>query len=427
MIDFMLTHGANHKAQLSGAQLAQAYACNKEVKDPIGALGVLVTHNIDIRGQPSPRVLSAMACATRSNNPALVQFLSDHGVVKDGPAEAAAASATSVDPRIVEIRDATIDLQATVENQTIDNVALMMTKQLASQDPTWNPKNPKWPSIFQRVREDLRADLSARLAASLIGAQGLWSQALSVSLSEEDIRQLVSFFRSDQGKRYIRFQRKLDVIVTAAILEMLQNPKSGPLANGPSNQDRHDKYAEFLNLSLSMRIGQANQKALTPAGASASVKESPWPSIIGVVISSHRAELDQLRGEYQRDLDGFAAFNGSAPLSHVLTANQLAMPQWVNSSMGRELSAAVIIAVTNRMPAWERAYGSDSPPRVSAITASAVGNAECVALDKMDNSHQPPEIYRNVRECIDREKYPEAAALFALGGMESQFDAARGF
>ncbi len=155
------------------------------------------------------------------------------------------------------------------------------------------------------------------------------------------------------------------------------------------------------------------------------MKDSPWPSIIGLVISSHRTELDQLRGEYPRDLDRFAALNGSAPLSHVLAANQLAMPQWVNSSMGRELSVAVIISVTNRMPAWERAYGSDSPQGESATTASAVGKADCVALEKMDNSHQPPEIYRDVRECINRQKYPEAAALFALGGMESQFDAAR--
>jgi ankyrin repeat protein len=98
MIEFMLAHGANHKAKLPGAQLAQAYVCNKAVKDPIGALRVLVAHNIDIRGQPSPRVLSAMACATRFNNSALVQFLSDHGVGVDGSAQAAAASTPAVSP-----------------------------------------------------------------------------------------------------------------------------------------------------------------------------------------------------------------------------------------------------------------------------------------------------------------------------------------
>ena len=93
--------------------------------------------------------------------------------------------------------------------------------------------------------------------------------------------------------------------------------------------------------------------------------------------------------------------------------------------MARELTGAVLASMTTRMDAWQRAYAGDSQPGASATAAVSAGKAECLSLEKLDNSHQPPEIYRDVRECIDRDKYPEAAALFALGGMESQFDAAR--
>jgi len=414
MIDFMLTHGANHKAQLSGAQLAQAYACNKEVRDPIGALGVLVAHNIDLRGQPSPRVQSALACATRASNPALVQFLSDHGVGVDGPRQVAAASAVSVDPRIVEIRDATVDLRATVESQTIDNVALMMTRQLAPEDPAWNPKNPRWSSMLQRVRADLRTDLSARLAASLTAAQGVWNQALRTSLSEDDVTQLVTYFRTAQGKQYIEFQRRLNVLLTAALLDMLKDPLVA------ANAKRHavqDKYAKLLDLSLSIQLAPPTPGTGTPG--------SPLDPVITALVTSHPAELDQLQAAYQRDLDGFRAFDRSAPKGHLLAANHSAGTQWNGSQMARELTGAVLASVTMHMDAWQRAYAGDNPQRATATTASAIGTVDCVALEKMDNSHQPPEIYRDVRECIDREKYAEAAALFALGGMESQFDAAR--
>src|SRR6266404_464758 len=89
MIEFMLAHGANQKAKFPGAQLAMAYVCNKNVKDPLGALQVLVSHGIDIGGRPLPRSYSAMECATRSGNAVVLQFLKDHGAGEGGTVQAA--------------------------------------------------------------------------------------------------------------------------------------------------------------------------------------------------------------------------------------------------------------------------------------------------------------------------------------------------
>ena len=49
----------------------------------------------------------------------------------------------------------------------------------------------------------------------------------------------------------------------------------------------------------------------------------------------------------------------------------------------------------------------------------------CVPLSTLDNSRTPPDIYLGVRACILKDDYRAAAALFALAGIESRFDAER--
>jgi hypothetical protein len=49
----------------------------------------------------------------------------------------------------------------------------------------------------------------------------------------------------------------------------------------------------------------------------------------------------------------------------------------------------------------------------------------CRALETLDNTHTPPDLFRGVKDCIEHDRYAEAVALFALAGIESRFDAAR--
>jgi len=79
MAEFLFAHGANKKAKLNGAQLARWFVCNNSGKDPLGTLQVVVAHGIDIGGT-TPSGDSALPCATRANNAALVAFLQSHQV-----------------------------------------------------------------------------------------------------------------------------------------------------------------------------------------------------------------------------------------------------------------------------------------------------------------------------------------------------------
>ena len=79
MAEFLFAHGANKKANLSGAQLARWFVCNNSGKDPLGTLQVVVGRGIDIGGA-TPNGDSALSCATYAHNQALVAFLQAHNV-----------------------------------------------------------------------------------------------------------------------------------------------------------------------------------------------------------------------------------------------------------------------------------------------------------------------------------------------------------
>jgi hypothetical protein len=81
--------------------------------------------------------------------------------------------------------------------------------------------------------------------------------------------------------------------------------------------------------------------------------------------------------------------------------------------------------------------GAGQPPNVIVTQNGKVTNLTmagqlaaknpvgCVPLEQLDNTRTPPDLYLGVSACIQKDDYPAAAALFALAGIESRFDAAR--
>lgn len=67
--------------------------------------------------------------------------------------------------------------------------------------------------------------------------------------------------------------------------------------------------------------------------------------------------------------------------------------------------------------------------RITNLTApgnlASTHPVTCHPIDGLDDTHTPPDLYLGVKDCIEHGRYAEAADLFALAGMDSQFDAAR--
>lgn len=78
-----------------------------------------------------------------------------------------------------------------------------------------------------------------------------------------------------------------------------------------------------------------------------------------------------------------------------------------------------------------------APPRIvmehdgRMTTFRAAGSLEstrrigCIPLERADNAMTPPDLYLGARECVDRDNFEDAAALFALASVYGRFDAER--
>ena len=426
LVEALLSHGVPVDAADANARTALFAATDRTMVE------LLLKHgaHIDALDRFNQTPLAVAAAAGNSNLVATFTALgagTHAGASGAAPpaarVSAAPAASAPIDPRIAEIRDAIVDLRATIENQMLDGLTALATKQVAQENASWNAHDPKWARVFEAIRVDLRADLAPAMADTLASVQEVWNRVLAASLSDADITQLLRFFRSDQGQRYIHFQRALDAIVNAAGSEMVMKIISAQSVTAPTTQDKNDKRNELLGYSLSMQMGQRSN-AVSAQGAGGVSPRAVLTSIANLAVSTHGTELDAVRLQYQRDLDGFAAFNKSSLLERVLSASETATQQLSTAPGQRMLAGAVASSLSKRMPAWRIVYESDDPQGTAPASSAAI-KTECLALENMDNSHQPPDIYRDVRECINQDKYPEAAALFALAGIESQFDAAR--
>jgi Protein of unknown function (DUF3617) len=81
--------------------------------------------------------------------------------------------------------------------------------------------------------------------------------------------------------------------------------------------------------------------------------------------------------------------------------------------------------------------GIQAPNQVSVTQNASVTNLTmtgqlaaknpvgCVPLSELDNTRTPPDLYLGVSACITKDDFHAAAALFALAGIESRFDAER--
>jgi len=56
---------------------------------------------------------------------------------------------------------------------------------------------------------------------------------------------------------------------------------------------------------------------------------------------------------------------------------------------------------------------------------AATHNLGCVALEAIDKSAQPPDLYKAIPQCITAGRYPDAVELFMLAGLEIRFDSTR--
>jgi hypothetical protein len=133
-------------------------------------------------------------------------------------------------------------------------------------------------------------------------------------LSDRQIDELLDFYRSAVGRRFVSLQHRLQPIVTKAdaAAQAHKPPNPDPPVVTPSPE-----MVAFITLALSQQYWTSHMIE-APSGPNRD------PAITAVALESRFTELDQMRREYLGDLKSFAKFRHSTELSDLLEASRIA-------------------------------------------------------------------------------------------------------
>jgi hypothetical protein len=190
---------------------------------------------------------------------------------------------------------------------------------------------------------------------------------------------------------------------------------------------QHALASTWLNVSLNCSI-----KAGRVSGA---------PMLAEYFVVFHE---ELLENEYSPDalqkvrplLQGAAQimlFSGSRPLAEKLQQEYAsAVAKWAplqGSGLALQLPAAPMASPSTGIVQVAPSVSITQDGKVTQMTVAGQLAAKrpvgCVPLAQVDTTRTPPDLYLGVTACIQQDAYRTAAGLFALAGVESQFDAQR--
>jgi hypothetical protein len=274
-------------------------------------------------------------------------------------------STVAVSQEVVALRDVVPSMNDRVDvGSVVDLFAPMQMRVIGGNDATWKRDNPNWLPVLQLVSNDLKRDLQPALAEQAASNAARWDRELAAHLSTAQIEELLAFYRSDRGWRYLVFQKRLIAIqvegstdLMNAIASVGRDPKT-VLESEPSSA-RVDARKKLITLSwLTLVTPQMGVAASPSHGASASDDNAMDDMLIEAIVKTRGPQLDALLDQYQTDLPAFSAFHAS-PMAQALLAvyGELAKDSAAEpAKAGADFAAALQKSIAQHTPAWRAAY-----------------------------------------------------------------------
>jgi hypothetical protein len=231
--------------------------------------------------------------------------------------------------------------------RTVDLIAPGLVKQLDPANPAWTPQQPKWHTVLEFVKADLRKDVQPALRASALRSAQAAAHEYASHAQDTDMEALLKFLNSQDGARYIAFQNELRSISNQALESLMAQE---PITSEEPSDAVLKRREQLLSLGIDSRI--AVDGGGTPRGPS-----SPGSSTI--LENTARREgtaLDTLFSEYEASLPSFIAFTQSTTAKHFFTAAEpaLRMSRAQSSIADDDFADAEL---TDYGPRWVAYYG----------------------------------------------------------------------
>ncbi len=279
-----------------------------------------------------------------------------------------ASDAVPVSKEVMALRETLIALNDDHDDRNINSAvamfAVLQLRVIGGNDPPWKGDNPNWTPVYNMVRDDLKHDLGPVLSARASDSGPVWDRAITAHLSTAEINGLLSFYRSDVGRRYLAFQKRLMAIQGEGASALMVGMASagmvpGSVPESPPSHAQIDAGEKVIALSWVSQVRPALGAAGSPShGASPSEDKSINDMMDRAVVKLRGAELDDLSRQYHRDLTAFATFQESPMAKALGTVYGTVMKEAADhpSNAGAAFTSALEHSVELHTPAWKAAY-----------------------------------------------------------------------
>jgi hypothetical protein len=274
--------------------------------------------------------------------------------------------------KIVALREAVPGMNdATDADSVADLFAPMQMRVIGAGDDTWKRGNPNWSPVLNLIHNDLKKDIGPALTSQAAESAIRWDRELAAHLSAAQVNQLLAFYRSDVGRRYLAFQKRLMTVQVQANNALVGGMASGGMdpkdvAATPPSAVQLEARRKLVSLSWITQVTPALGVALSPSGgASISNDKAIAEMMIDSVATLRGPEIDALSDQYKSELPTFSAFQES-PAARALIAvysslAKVAASERVNAGTG--FMTALQESVAKHTPAWKTAYAAGRQPQ----------------------------------------------------------------
>jgi hypothetical protein len=269
-----------------------------------------------------------------------------------------ANSNSTANEDVVALRETVIALAGDRDlKSTLDSFALSQVRLVGANDPTWRQDNPNWAPVENLVRDDLNRDVGVVIVAQQRDIADRWDRALSTHLTSGQTHQLVKFYRSELGQRYLGFQKQLKGLQLGGASAVVANLVSGDRKQAPDASSQVEARKRVATLSWVVMIFPALTTGTNQTSNPAATKIVN-DMMVDALAKARGRELDELGAEYGKDLPAFAAFQGSPEAKALITVYGVVAQELQSDPTAPQIgfAAALRRSVEQHMPEWKAAY-----------------------------------------------------------------------
>jgi hypothetical protein len=196
----------------------------------------------------------------------------------------------------------------TLDTEAVGAWAEPMLHDLDPSNPRWNSTHPQWPALRDIVSADIAPDLKVQVSALQTQLSDSMSHDIAQRMNEADLTELLRYFSSADGRRFVAFQGQVTKLFGAGMRTALQSGQGAKTAPPPA--DVMKGRLQLLMLSTSAQITQSWLEEARRTNADTSGFQAIG-FIAAAVAVREGDELDALRLRYASHLDEFDRFNQS--------------------------------------------------------------------------------------------------------------------